>query len=434
MDYIRKLILNDEKSKGDDLLQQIKTDWVLEVLQGEDWGKAIPLRYSYIPLGRRSEKTTEKQYELKFQDQTVSSHQAHLLWHPQKGKYGITHVKVPVINHTYVNNEPIEPEQEIILEDGDQVKMGKLIFTLSYKPETLSGNNDTPEYLGNTPSIAYEQTEEIICTGFILKIIEGNEMGFEFPVARRKIEIKRGNRPEEIAADKLILSDRTVSRNQAKIVWQDDFKRLDVIHSAKATNPTKLIRVIGKRDRVIQLAPDEPEVLRNGDILAMGQTYIYVLEESIEEKIRKIREMEQTTDEEEISEIHIRTAEEEEAESLGPRILEEPPAGIPEEIIEEITEDAIQRHETQEAKFKSEEDYNTNNKAMNDISESSEITNNDGLSDIAGDTASDKPPAKTTDRQIVLEVQTAENRESDRMETGMIDTDQTTSILTRKMD
>ncbi len=180
MDYIRKLILKDESSKTGGLIQEVKSDWVLEVLQGEDWGKAIPLRYNYIPLGRKSENSTDKYYELKFDDQTVSSRQAHLVWHPHSGKYGITHTKVPVVNQTYVNNQPLEPNKEIILEDYDQVKMGKLIFVLSYKPKELPEKSDVSEQSMLTPSIAYEQTEEMIYTGFTLKVIEGNEIGLNF--------------------------------------------------------------------------------------------------------------------------------------------------------------------------------------------------------------------------------------------------------------
>ena len=436
MDYIRKLIQKDEKSKTGNLIQQISTDWVLEVLQGEDWGRAIPLRYNYIPLGRKTENTTDKYYELKFDDQTVSSHQAHLVWHPHCKKYGITHTRVPVVNQTYVNNEPIEPNKEVMLEDYYQIKMGKLIFVLSYKPKEQVEKDDTSKIQGAVSSISVnQQTEEMIYTGFTLKVIEGNEIGFEFPVIRRRIVIKRGNRPEQISADKIILSDRTVSRNQAQIVWQDEFKRLDVIHSNTATNPTKLIRIIGNRDRVIQLAPDEPEVLRNGDILAMGQTYIYVLEESIENKIKKIRELEEKAIDEDMPVVHVRTAEEEEAKSLGPRILEEPPESVPEEIIEEIIEDAIHEQEAHEAELLAEAEEKTHDESTGGISQiSAEITLAGDIPDMPEETASEAAPIKIGNKQIVLEVQSMNEEKSDMMETTMVNTDETTSILTRKMD
>lgn len=436
MDYIRKLILNDESTKTGNLIQEVNTDWVLEVLQGEDWGKAIPLRYNYISLGRKSDKTTNKHYELKFEDQTVSSHQAHLVWHPHSRKYGITHVKVPVVNQTYVNNKPIEPNKEVMLEDYDQIKMGKLIFVLSYKPKGQEEKISPSEVQEGVPSAsAYPQTEEMIYTGFTLKVIEGNEIGFEFPVTRRRIEIKRGNRPKEISADKIILSDRTVSRSQAKLIWLDEFKRLDVIHSNTATNPTKLIRMVGKRDKVIQLAPDEPEVLRDGDILAMGQTYIYVLEESIEDKIRKIRELEQKPEEEEMPVVHVRTAEEEEAKSMGPRILEEPPESVPEEVIEEIIEEAIHEQEAHEAELLAEAEEKTHDEAMGGISQvSAEITLAGEIPGMPQDTTSEEPAVNPPDKQIVLEVQSLGSEKSDMMETAMVNTDETTSILTRKMD
>lgn len=426
MDYIRKLILKDESTKTGSLIQEIKTDWVLEVLQGEDWGRAIPLRYNYIPLGRKSDKDTDKYYELKFDDQTVSSRQAHLVWHPHSRKYGITHTRVPVVNQTYVNDIAIEPNKEIMLGDYDRVRMGKLIFVLSHKPKKEKNEEEKAERLDSIPSIAYTQTEEIIYTGFTLKVIEGNEIGFEFPIIRRKVEIKRGNKPREISPNELILSDRTVSRNQAKLVWLDEFGRLDVIHSDKATNPTKLIRVVGKRDRVIQLAPNEPETIRDGDILAMGQTYIYAREESIEDKIKIIREMEEASGQGVIQEIQMRTAEAEEAKSLGPRILEEPPASVPEEIIEEIIEDAIHGHEAPPIEQTTEEPPPVSE-------ESIEITIAGEIPGMPEESVSAPSPPEE-DRQIVLEVQSAGDGKSDMMETGMIDTDQTTSILTRKMD
>lgn len=435
MDYIRKLILNDESSRTGSLIQEVETGWVLEVLQGADWGKAIPLRYNYIPLGRKSDKATDKYYELKFDDQTVSSHQAHLVWHPHSGKYGLTHVRVPVVNQTYVNNEPIEPNKEVMLEDYDQIKMGKLIFILSYKPKEQAKQIDIPGKTGAIQSVAYAQTEEMIYTGFTLKVIEGNEIGFEFPVVRRRVEIKRGNRPKQISPDKIILSDRTVSRSQAKLVWLDEFKRLDIIHSNTATNPTKLIRMVGKRDRVIQLAPDEPEVLRSGDILAMGQTYIYVQEESIEDKIKKIRELEQPSAEEEMPVVQVRTAEAEEAKSLGPRILQEPPAGVPEEVIEEIIEDAIHEHETNDTRIPEKTEEKPNEQTIGGIFEDSvEITIAGEIPGMPEDTTAQEPPIQTDDKKIVLEVQSLADEKSDMMETGMINTDQTTSILTKKMD
>ncbi len=218
-------------------------------------------------------------------------------------------------------------------------------------------------------------------------------------------------------------------------MWLDEFKRLDVIHSNTATNPTKLIRMIGKRDRVIQLAPDEPEVLKDGDILAMGQTYIYVLEESIEEKVRKIREMEKPSEEEDMPMVQVRTEEAEEAKSLGPRILEEPPSSVPEEIIEEIIEDAIHEQEIHESEISAESEEKTQDEALSVVSQvSMDLTLAGDIPGITGETTSEPPTANSAEKQIVLEVQSLTDDKSDMMDTSMVNTDQTTSILTRKMD
>ena len=346
MDYIRNLIQVQKKSNTESLIQKIKSHWTLNITEGEDKGKSIPLEYNYIPMGRKTEKTKGRFYEIRFEDQTVSSRQAHLVWHPSKGKYGITHIRVPVINSTFVNQTPLEPNEEMILESNYQIQMGNLLMVM------VQDIAKSTENLTEIPSIEPSYlpiTEEIVYTGFSLKVIEGNEIGFEFPVARRRVSIKRGNKPDKIDANELILSDRTVSRNQARLVWLNEFQRLDVIHSVNATNPTKLIRKIGAKDRIIELAADEPEALQDGDILAMGQTYLYVSEESIEEKIKKIREMEGLTDEDSLEEEEEKIEEKpipsyvpnnEEAKSMGPRILGEPPPEVPEEIIEEIKEEA----------------------------------------------------------------------------------------------
>jgi len=298
---IFKNIFGAAKKKKAPAVHYIDTLWRIKIIAGFDSGKIIPLEYSYVKIGRNTGGADNRPFNIRLDDQTVSSNQCHLEWNPGWNTFSIVHDRVPVVNRTFINGRPIDPGVQVALNEGDQVRMGNIVFVVEKKPKVIlvrEAEPDEPKTTGKllSPEMA-TSGEKMIRTGYTLKVIQESEIVQNFPICRMEVVIGRGTIPQNPAGHHLYISDEHVSSIHAKLNWDVEKNALMLTHSLNATNPTTIIRNDDAKEIVFDLIADTPEILQNDDIIMMGETYIYVSLETMGRKVEKFEGMEEIPEE-----------------------------------------------------------------------------------------------------------------------------------------
>jgi len=289
------------------VIEQIDSGWKIKVISGEDSGEEFPLEYTFILLGRQDNKRDdERQYAIRFKDQSVSYDQACLKWYPGKRKYSITHTKKPIVNHTYLNHWPLDVGVEVLVKHNDEVRMGNLVFQvlnnavtekMEKTEELKSGKKKKRKKAPVEMQKHQDITEDWIYTGYRIKIIKGADKGFEMEINSRKTVIGRGEGDASGTSVRLPISDKGISKNHAELIWNEDLEMLEILHLEKAKNVTRIYRDSKKGGKIIDLTPGEKKPLMDGDTVVMAGTYIQVSRESLERNVKGAMKSAKTTGE-----------------------------------------------------------------------------------------------------------------------------------------
>ena len=119
--------------------------YVLEVLEGIDKGRRIPVNGSDLMLGRnttpgkKAAEMAEPFRSILFDEPSVSRHHAGLKWDDSRKCYMIVHRSHT--NSTQVNGQPVE---KVALREGDIVTLGLLVFKYTVDPHGKPSVTEPP--------------------------------------------------------------------------------------------------------------------------------------------------------------------------------------------------------------------------------------------------------------------------------------------------
>jgi len=296
--------------------------WI-EVLEGADQGRTIPVSGKKITLGRKipsREKLVDTSHDSKwilFEEPSVSRIHALMEWDDTEKAYSLSHQSRT--NSTLVNTRAVEKQ---FLQGGDVVKMGLLVFTFREEgqgipardrsaefpaapPPQISGGTEhrpsqaaaqepgemafpedtialesrppkkaAEEQPGRAPQPGAGETapfpesaespEEPSILAYELEVVQGADRGRLIPVSGMKIMVGRRIPSREklvntLRSTKWILLDDESVSRIHALLEWDDHERTYLITHKSGTNST-----------MVNSAPIERTALRNGDMVKMG--------------------------------------------------------------------------------------------------------------------------------------------------------------------
>jgi len=280
----------------------------LEVLEGADQGRVIPVSGKKISLGRKipsREKlvdTSQDSRWILFEEPSVSRIHALMEWDDAKQAYSLTHQSRT--NATLVNAVTIEKQY---LRGGDLVKMGLLVFIyqarggddpprapqapasgamghdagvkmvqepsdrhpVSGQPKELTPSEtaarEKASLTEDLPPAAPDEMNALPGLVYELEVINGADQGRKIPIIGKKNMMGRRIPSREKLVNSphatrwILFDDESVSRIHARLEW-DDREKTFVLHHTLGTNET-----------LVNSKPIERAPLRNGDRVKMGR-------------------------------------------------------------------------------------------------------------------------------------------------------------------
>jgi pSer/pThr/pTyr-binding forkhead associated (FHA) protein len=264
----------------------------VEVLEGADQGKKIPVRGKEITLGRKLIPNEKIANWILFNEPTVSRIHAMLEWSDTESTYIIAHKSKT--NPTLVNTESIIKKP---LSSGDTVQMGLLLFRFAGRWQGMpAGERDEKA----EPPMFREKPRETGALSLIyqLAVSLGPDKGKTFPLGAELVMIRGREHDSQVTgSNEIFLNDRALPSEHLLLVWNVKENGYGIIKVETSPLSSVIIKSSGNSESELEIASDHHSILEVGDRLRMGLTELVFLKltDSLPEKVpdQVVREPEQ---------------------------------------------------------------------------------------------------------------------------------------------
>ena len=249
----------------------------LLLIEGDEPGKTFELSKGTVAIGRRLPGDTRtNDIIITDMEATISTEQARISWNPEYNIHMLNIVggtKNPTIIEGRIINGPT------LLQEGNHIVMGKNVMIYQRKTYQEMIIQQTPVELPGTkislPGIEVpvetfippeEEDMDLIDTGYMLKVISGLEEGKRFDLNRPLISIGKLTAVEKKGW--ILLDSSFVSVDQATFKWMSKEKKIGIVHTKGATNPT----FVNNKE----ISHQEFTMLEQGDVIRIGNIKMIV--------------------------------------------------------------------------------------------------------------------------------------------------------------
>jgi len=238
----------------------------IEVLEGIDQGKKMPVRGKELTLGRKLIPNERISNWILFNDPTVSRIHAMPEWSVDENTYTIAHKSKT--NPTLVNDEAIDRKA---LRPGDRVQMGLLLFRYAGRAHGKGAGDTTRKVEQPFSEGNLRETGALACTYQFL-VTAGPDRGKAFPLKSEFMTIG-GKGPGQVpGVGEVLLADDAVPGEHLFVAWNVKEGRYGVIKVESSSLPTYIRRGGDDFETELVIGPERHTLLEEEDRLSMGVT------------------------------------------------------------------------------------------------------------------------------------------------------------------
>jgi|GEM_PF-2344929 len=247
----------------------------IEVLEGADRGKKIPLKSKELTLGRKLIPNERITHWILFNEPTVSRIHAMLIWNDEKKEYHIFHKSKT--NPTLVNTLPVE--QKRIIREGDKIQMGLLVFKVTHESVSIESTAETEKV---DFSFLLEKDERPLDGGlYYLEVTEGEDLGKTFPLTASRHVMGRLQGARDAEEYEILLNEYYIPEEHIFLHWNSREGRYGVIKSDHSPLTSQVRRATDTMENFTDITSQRQVLLDEGDDLLVGTTVLRVRKENV---------------------------------------------------------------------------------------------------------------------------------------------------------
>jgi pSer/pThr/pTyr-binding forkhead associated (FHA) protein len=241
----------------------------IEVLEGADRGKKIPLKSKELTLGRKLIPNERITHWILFNEPTVSRIHAVLMWNDEEKIYNIHHKSKT--NPTLVNTLPVD-RREII--QGDTIQMGLLVFKVTHESASLDNPVETDKV---DFSFLLEKDERPVDGGlYYLEVTEGEDHGKTFPLIASRHVLGRLQGAEDAKEHEILLNEHYIPEEHIFLNWNSREGKYGAIKSEHSPLISQVRRATDTMETSTDITSQRQVLLEEGDELLIGTTVLLV--------------------------------------------------------------------------------------------------------------------------------------------------------------
>ncbi len=241
----------------------------IEVLEGADRGKKIPLKSKELTLGRKLIPNERITHWILFNEPTVSRIHAVLLWNDETKIYNIHHKSKT--NPTLVNTVAVD-KKEII--QGDTIQMGFLVFKVTHESTSLESSAETEKV---DFSFLLEKDERPPDGSlYYLEVTEGDDRGKTFPLIATRHVLGRLQGEEDAREHEILLNEHYIPEEHIFLNWNSRENKYGAIKSEHSLLISQVRRANDTMETVIDITTERQVLLEEGDELLVGTSVLRV--------------------------------------------------------------------------------------------------------------------------------------------------------------
>ncbi|MGV8119819.1 MAG: FHA domain-containing protein [Candidatus Xenobiia bacterium LiM19] len=246
----------------------------IEVLEGADRGKKIPLKSRELTLGRKLIPNERITHWILFNEPTVSRIHAVLIWNDETKEYDIHHKSKT--NPTLVNTLPVA--QKRIIQEGDKIQMGLLVFKVTHESSSLESPAETEKV---DFSFLLEKDERPLDGGlYYLEVTEGEDRGKTFPLTASRHVMGRLQGSKDAEENEILLNEHYIPEEHIFLHWNSREGKYGAIKSDHSPLTSQVRRAADTMETVTDITSQRQVLLDEGDDLLVGTTVLRVRKEN----------------------------------------------------------------------------------------------------------------------------------------------------------